>query len=104
MGPESLHAYFREKLVQPAMPVLGVGTSAFLRELKDFPTASRQWSIDLIDGEMLELPRLVSIGPGKLVKAIPLLVKLVGKFLLVLPRLLTDVKLESLDYLLAGDV
>src|SRR5258708_19692843 len=55
----------------------------------------------MLDGQMVEFPRLVFLRLGELIEAIPFGIELVWKFLFVLSRLLLNIELESGDDLTA---
>src|ERR1035438_6092214 len=67
-------------------------------EFKDSSVALREGPVHLLHCEVLELPMLIAVGTRNFVEAIPFLIKLVWKFLFVLPCFFLDIKLERCNY------
>ena len=61
-------------------------------KLKNLSSAFCERCIDVVHGQVLELPRLVPLWLGELIESVPLNVELVGELLLVLACLFADVQ------------
>ena len=68
--PERLDAYFGLKLMK-FFPPLITGSPQGLGELIDFPIALGERLINMLDGQMLEFPRLIFLRFGQLIESIP---------------------------------
>lgn len=65
-----------------------------LRQFENSAFALRQGPVDLINDEVFEFPRAISLRLWNAIKAIPLLVKLLRKFRFVVSRLFAHVELK----------
>lgn len=79
------------------LPAFATSGALGMNELIDLPAAPGERVIHVLHGQVLELPWLVPFGTRQLVEAVPFLVKLVWKLLLVLARFLPHIELESGD-------
>ena len=70
-----------EELLVPSA-IIGLDDAEQLQKLS---IALRQWAVDVIDRQVLEMPRLAPVRNRYLIEAVPLLIQRVGERLFVLP-------------------